>query len=164
MKIIFCLVLGAFVTFCTTQQAIATPQQTPLAYQIFCLNYTNHCNAESTQQITKNQQLMFKLNKVNRQINRRIKPRVEQQDVWTYNPQHGDCKDYVLTKRYELIRAGTLRIAVVKTENNIGHAIFIVKGNLVLDNRRKNIIPPHKTGYKFLKISTSNPFRWETYR
>ena len=87
--------------------------------------------------------------------------------MWTVSASAGDCEDYVLTKRHQLIRAGipasSLRIAYVKTRRGEDHAILIVKTNgkdLVLDNLTATIRPLSQTGYRVISISGANPLKW----
>lgn len=100
-------------------------------------------------------------------MNRSIKPLNERRDVWSLNPTYGDCDDYVMTKRSKLIRAGVpsgaLRVAVVRTQQGVGHAVLLVKtssGDYVLDNLRSTIIKREQTGYRFLNVASSNPWKW----
>jgi predicted transglutaminase-like cysteine proteinase len=57
-----------------------------------------------------------------------------------------------------------LLITVVRDENNEGHAILTVrtdKGDLVLDNKRREVMPWSETPYTFVKRqSERNPLVW----
>lgn len=146
----------------------ATPSTAPMAYMMFCLKERKQCRASSRANVAYSKGLMSKLERVNRKVNRQIKPLRDRGDVWTVGVRRGDCEDFALTKRRDLIRAGipsgALRMAVVKTRGGIGHAVLVVKtdrGDLVLDNRRKRIVAAHKSGYRFLKMATNNPIKWE---
>lgn len=89
------------------------------------------------------------LNRVNRSVNRRIRNLSDQRnygqlDYWqtpSGSSPRGDCEDYVLTKREELIAAGVpaaaLSIAIVETRWGESHAVLLVAGDtgeVVLDN------------------------------
>jgi predicted transglutaminase-like cysteine proteinase len=57
------------------------------------------------------------------------------------NPDRGNCHDYAVSKRHELIRAGwpsaSLRLAIAYTRGGVGHLVVIVRttdGDRVLDN------------------------------
>ena len=83
-------------------------------------------------------------------------------DGWTIAPVSGDCNDYAVTKRHELIESGlpsrALRLAVVKTGSGIGHLVLVIKttrGDLVLDNLTEAIRPWQRSGYHWLKIQSS---------
>ena len=58
-----------------------------------------------------------------------------------------------------------LLITVVRDNRGEGHAVLTVatdKGDLVLDNKRTQILPWTETGYAFLKRqSREHPNRWE---
>jgi predicted transglutaminase-like cysteine proteinase len=111
---------------------------------------------------------------VNRYVNAAIAPVTDQDlygkvEVWTYpTAGKGDCEDYVLLKRRMLIQRGwpesTLLITVVRDENNEGHAVLTARtdqGDLVLDNKRQEIVAWTKTGYIFIKQqSNRNPLVW----
>ncbi len=79
----------------------------------------------------------------------------------------GDCNDYAVTKRHELVQSGfpakAVRLAVVKTPSGIGHLVLIVstnKGNLVLDNLSETIRPWQLTKYQWLKIQSASDARY----
>ena len=62
-------------------------------------------------------------------------------EVWAYPDGVGDCEDYVLEKRRDLMRQGlslaNLLITVVRKPDGEGHAVLTVrtdKGDFVLDN------------------------------
>jgi predicted transglutaminase-like cysteine proteinase len=79
-------------------------------------------------------------------------------EFWTYPNGYGDCEDYALAKRRELINAGwpasVLLMSVVKQANGEGHAVLLVRtdrGDLVLDNQVGTIDLWSATPYKFIK-------------
>lgn len=143
------------------------PADAPLQYQMFCLKHPEQCHSDKIETITYGWAMLQDLKRINRRVNRQIEPKYEMRDIWSVGVKQGDCEDYVLTKRNRLARlgipSGALRVAIVDTEKGERHAVLIVKtsrGNLVLDNRRSNIIFTHKTGYQFLKMSSHDPLRW----
>src|SRR5690606_10755747 len=76
-------------------------------------------------------------------------------EFWTYPNGYGDCEDFALAKRRDLIEAGwhpsTLMIAVVREANGNGHAVLLVRtdrGDLVLDNQDGAIRVWNETPYK----------------
>jgi predicted transglutaminase-like cysteine proteinase len=82
-------------------------------------------------------------------------------DGWTIAPNIGDCNDYAVTKRHELLESGlpsrALRLAVVKTASGIGHLVLVVattRGDLVMDNLTEAIRPWQSTSYQWLKIQS----------
>jgi predicted transglutaminase-like cysteine proteinase len=93
------------------------------------------------------------LKRVNHSVNMSITPTLKSYgsnlgDGWTIGPEMGDCNDYAVTKRHQLIESGlpsrTLRLSVVKTASGIGHLVLVVattKGDIVLDNLTESIRP-----------------------
>ncbi|GAB5428298.1 MAG: transglutaminase-like cysteine peptidase [Devosia indica] len=100
---------------------------------------------------------------VNAYYNRNVVPVTDQDlykvaEFWTYPNGYGDCEDFALAKRRDLINSGwhpsTLMIAVVKEANGNGHAVLIARtdrGDLVLDNQAGTIQLWSDTPYKFIK-------------
>ena len=91
-----------------------------------------------------------------------------QDEYWTLPKTAGDCEDFVLLKRQMLMQLGlpeaSLLITVVHDENGDSHAVLTVpaqSGDLVLDNRRDEILHWWQTGYRFIKRqSEADPLRW----
>jgi predicted transglutaminase-like cysteine proteinase len=148
----------------------------PVGYVAFCREQRADCRpsghyADRLQLTTAK---AHELDAVNRYVNGAIEPITDQElygkvEVWTYPISgKGDCEDYVLLKRHMLIQRGwpesTLLITVVRDENNEGHAVLTVRtdrGDLVLDNKRQEILAWTKTGYTFIKQQSSrNPLVW----
>lgn len=76
----------------------------------------------------------------------------------------GDCEDYAIYKKQELIRAGVspdrLLLTTVLDRQNKAHAVLVLRtemGDFVLDNVRDKVLPWHRTGYVFLRMQ--NPER-----
>ena len=81
-----------------------------------------------------------------RGVNAAIKPMNDfdiygKDEVWAYPRGAGDCEDYVLEKRRDLMRKGIslsdLLITVVRKPDGEGHAVLTVRtdeGDYVLDN------------------------------
>lgn len=80
----------------------------------------------------------------------------------------GDCEDYALLKKQQLIAAGVapnrLLIAVVLDRKKAPHAVLVLRsdmGDFVLDNLTKRILPWQKTGYAFLRMQDPrDPSGW----
>jgi predicted transglutaminase-like cysteine proteinase len=110
---------------------------------------------------------------VNTEINADVVPETDEQlyhvqEYWTYPKGAGDCEDYVLAKRRQLIELGwpasTLLITVVKQDDGEGHAVLMVRtdrGDLVLDNQQALIEVWNMTPYHYIKRqSQTNPGQW----
>jgi predicted transglutaminase-like cysteine proteinase len=147
----------------------AWPALAPFQYTRFCLRYPADCTskaaeAERIDMTDKNFEL---LNRVNRSVNSAIAPaykdyRANFWQRWTIAPATGDCNDYVVTKRHELLLGGlpakALRLAVVETPSGAGHLVLLVattSGDLVLDNLTGVIRAWQITNYRWLKIQSA---------
>ncbi len=147
-----------------SQPQISAP---PIAFQIFCLKYPDDCRASQDTVVDYSEATLKQLVAVNRAVNRSILPRRDRTDIWSIAPASGDCDDYVMTKRHQLIRAGmppsALRAAVVRTRGGQAHAILVVattQGDLVLDNLRHAIMEREATGYFPVTTATEDPYIW----
>jgi predicted transglutaminase-like cysteine proteinase len=155
----------------------AAPALAPFQHVRFCLRYPRDCQSNSAkdQRIRFDPQVMSLLRSVNDRINQSIVPTSKQyagnlDARWEIAPRTGDCNDYAVTKRHELLRYGlpssALRLAVGKTVTGIGHLVLIVgttEGNLVLDNLTSVIRPWQLTDYQWLVIQLSeDPHLWST--
>lgn len=106
------------------------------------------------------------VNTVNARANTRIAYTPDQTqyarpDYWSEAPAadaaRGDCEDYVLTKRRELIASGVtpdaLSVAIVRTPRGETHSVLIVAthdGDYVLDNINPRIVRWDQTGYRWV--------------
>ncbi len=112
---------------------------------------------------------------VNASVNHKIIPMTDQElfgrdEVWDYPVDAGDCEDYVLEKRRELIARGIpendLLITVVRKPDGEGHAVLTlrtVNGDFILDNLDNRIKLWTDTPYHYLKRqSTTDAGRWVT--
>jgi predicted transglutaminase-like cysteine proteinase len=146
-----------------------SPSLAPFQHVRFCLRYPADCRSnpaedERIQLTDDNSQL---LDRVNHEVNAAIGPGSKSygknlREGWTIAPLRGDCNDYAVTKRHELLRSGlpakALRLAVVVTKSEGGHLVLLVattKGNLVLDNLTDEIVPWQTTDYQWLKIQSA---------
>ena len=90
-------------------------------------------------------------------------------EFWTYPAGSGDCEDFALEKRRQLIANGwnpsALLMTVVRQQNGEGHAVLMVRtdrGDLVLDNQDGLVRLWNETPYQFLKRqSQANAGEWE---
>ncbi len=114
---------------------------------------------------------------VNVSVNRKIRPINDidlhgKEEFWSYPDTMGDCEDYVLLKRKELMRRGislsNLLITVVRKPDGEGHAILTVRtdrGDFILDNLNDEVKLWTDTGYRFLKRQAStHTGRWVNIR
>jgi len=157
----------------------ASPTLAPFQHVRFCLRYPSDCKSDPTenQRIDLNAETSELLKRVNHSVNMYINPRPKSYgpnlgEGWTIAPEMGDCNDYAVTKRRELLENGlpskALRLAVVKTASGIGHLVLVVvttKGDIVMDDLTEEIRPWQSTDYHWLNIqSASDPKFWYKIR
>jgi predicted transglutaminase-like cysteine proteinase len=143
----------------------------PFAFVRFCKDNSGSCVAgRGDAEVTLTPALRAELLRINSTVNRTIIAQNDDDgdDVWAQDVTAGDCEDFALTKRHQLIKAGwptrSLRIAVAKTRAGEGHAVLVVRtseGDLVLDNRSSAVRAWNQTDLKWIKIqSGDNPRLW----
>lgn len=146
-------------------QTAAGTTSIPVGHAEFCKSRSEECrpHANPVAAVTLTSALWEHLQAVNSYYNQAIVPVTDQdlyqvEEFWTYPNGYGDCEDYVLAKRRELVNAGwpesALLITVVKQANGEGHAVLLVRtdrGDLVLDNQIGTIDLWNETPYKFIK-------------
>ena len=137
----------------------------PAGYVAFCGRGEDECkfSGGADERLSLTNAKWAEINKVNHYVNTKIRPATDMDlygvaDYWTYPIDAGDCEDYVLLKKryFEQLgyNADELLITVVLDENGDGHAVLTLttdKGDLVLDNRRQDILRWNESGYIFLK-------------
>jgi predicted transglutaminase-like cysteine proteinase len=148
----------------------------PMAFTQFCLRYADQC---------KPQQIVFRggpvrlteerwddLKMVNKSVNASMVPEPNTAGLagekWLVNPSRGDCNDYAVSKRAELLKrgwpAGALLLSEVVTAWGEGHLILVVRtsvGDLVLDNLTPQIRPWTRAPYRWVRMQTpKNPNFW----
>ena len=140
----------------------------PLGYLLMCVELPEECQAGGASSIVVTDEIENTLEQVNFKVNQSITPRRDEgADEWTVNASAGDCEDYVLAKRHQLIGLGlppsALRIAYVKTRSQEGHAILVVKTpgeDLVLDNLNSTVEALDDSGYRIISMSGPDPLVW----
>jgi len=152
---------------------IAAP---PVGYVQFCATYPADCRpeAEIDQVVNLTQAVWNQLNQINTAINTAVLPATDMEiygvlEHWDYPKLAGDCEDYVIEKRRDLMRSGwpesALLITVVRDETGSGHAVLTVRtnrGDVVLDNKTDKILVWADTSYTYLKRqSTRDPNTWD---
>ena len=87
-------------------------------------------------------------------------------EVWAYPHGAGDCEDYVLEKRRDLMLKGIslsdLLITVVRKPDGEGHAVLTVRtdqGDFILDNLNDAVKPWDATGYRYPQAAGDQPYR-----
>lgn len=139
------------------------PTLPPLAYTMFCLRYEAECRSRRGFRggpVRLTSERWADLLEVNRVVNLTIVPVRNDLglagEVWSINPNHGDCNDYAVSKRHELLRRGwpprALLLSEVIVSSGEHHLVLLVRtrsGDLVLDNLASEI-----------KLWSWLPYRW----
>lgn len=138
----------------------------PPGFISFCSRFLDQCVTSANAAPTVHLDLATQgvLDSVNRAVNNTITPEDDQEhygraEYWNIPTDgYGNCKDYALTKRKELIDAGmperALRVAIVVTPRENRHAVLTVatdRGDLVLDNLSNTLKPWSDVDYTWLE-------------
>jgi predicted transglutaminase-like cysteine proteinase len=155
----------------------ATPTMPPMAYTLFCLRYEGECRTAPLFRgglVRLTEERWADLKRVNQTVNRSIIPESQEPglavETWLINPDRGDCNDYAVTKRHELLdrgwHSGTLLLSEVVTNLEKHHLVLVVRtlrGDLVLDNLTPLIKPWARAPYRWVRIQMpNNPRLWTT--
>lgn len=125
----------------------------PLGHTLFCMQYPPDCaRTDSTAALPISMDDRWrKMNLVNTAVNAAIAVRSNPDRIrthWLLGPQEGNCNDYSVTKRHELLKAGWPSSSLLLAEVTListgeHHLILIVKGtqtSWVLDNLKGSIV------------------------
>jgi predicted transglutaminase-like cysteine proteinase len=156
----------------------ATPTLAPFAHARHCAQYPDECRVHRMAfrggKLALTDKRWAELTAVNAQVNRSIRPERNLLGVageeWLIAPKAGDCNDYAVTKRHELIARGwpsrALLLAEVVVPSGEHHLVVVVRvneGDFVIDNLNANIRPWNKTQYRWVRIQTPrDPTTWAT--
>ena len=152
------------------------PTLAPMAFVRFCLRYAGDCKAQRVvfrpKPIALTKARRGELIKVNRDVNRAIRPQEDHRGVvgeeWLVSPRAGDCNDYAVTKRHKLLALGwpvrSLLLAEVAISSGEHHLVLVVRtleGDFVLDNLNGTVLPLSQVGYQWVRAQQStNPKFW----
>ena len=152
------------------------PTLAPMAFTQFCLKYPGDCKPQrllsAGDRIELDTMRWSELENINRNVNLSIHPERNRDGLagekWLLSPVRGDCNDYAVTKRHQLIAKGwparSVLLSEVVTVSGEHHLVTIVRtsgGDLVLDNLTDQIMPWSRTGYRWLRIQTpKDPNYW----
>jgi predicted transglutaminase-like cysteine proteinase len=156
----------------------AAPVLPPIGHTRFCLQYHDDCKVQGIdfrrRNIALTLQRWSELNAVNREVNRSIIPEITMgsgpTEQWVIAPRRGDCKDYAITKRHQLLALGwssrALLLAEVIVPSGEHHLVLVVRTaevDLVLDNLNGDIrtAPMTYGQYQWVRIEMpQNPKFW----
>lgn len=165
------------VDFSNPAYAATGPHQasTPIGHAEFCHFHNSECgpNTLVVEAVQLTESKWRQLINVNNAVNVSVAPATDQElyhvaEFWTFPGGYGDCEDYALAKRRDLISAGwpasTLLMTVVRQRNGEGHAVLMVRtdrGDLILDNQNALIELWTQTPYEYLKRqSQADSAKW----
>src|SRR3954463_9001550 len=89
------------------------PSLPPMAHTQFCVRYNEDCRVRKMFRggpVVLTPEKWALLQQVNRSVNRSIRPERNELglagETWIINPERGDCNDYAVSKRHELLERG----------------------------------------------------------
>jgi predicted transglutaminase-like cysteine proteinase len=145
----------------------------PPAFASFCAREPRLCSTGGKGRVALLPAKASELKQVNSSVNARIRERSDQANVgkdddWRVPTAYGDCEDFAILKKRELMKRGWPASALLLTVARYrggGHTVLTVRtseGDLVLDNLTNSIRDWSRTPYSyFARQSQSNGRRWE---
>jgi len=153
-----------------------SPTLPPVSFTQFCLRYVDECKAHRIvfrgARVKLTAERWAELQQVNRDVNSEIRPEPNLEGLagekWLLHPSSGDCNDYAVTKRHDLIAKGwsarSVLLSEVVTTWGEHHLVVVVRtfsGDLVLDNLSGSIVPWSRKPYRWVRIQMpKNPNYW----
>ena len=145
---------------------LGRPMLAPFSYTMFCLRYEAECRARRSFRggpIRLTEKRWADLREVNRTVNVAIAPERNELglagEAWIINPRRGDCNDYAVSKRHELLQRGwparVLLLGEVVVGSGEHHLVLLVRtrsGDVVLDNLTPQIKPWWRTPYHWVRV------------
>ncbi|RXT47726.1 transglutaminase-like cysteine peptidase [Bradyrhizobium betae] len=152
------------------------PALPPMAFNRFCHRYEAECRSRplfrgGPVQLTPER--LKDLKQVNEAVNRDIvaaRLDNEAEEAWVLNPARGDCNDYAVTKRHELLKRGwparVLLLSEVVVPSGEHHLVLVVRtneGDVVLDNLNAQLRPWSRAPYRWVRMQLPNSSKlWTT--
>jgi predicted transglutaminase-like cysteine proteinase len=148
----------------------------PPAFNDFCQRNATLCSTRGGDGIVElTPALEAELRLVNHRVNTRIRERSDmvtsgKSDDWRLASTVGDCEDFAITKKKELLERGwpasALLLTVVRPRfSNEGHTVLTVrtsKGDLILDSLKPRVKLWSQTPYRFFaRQSPGGGQEWE---
>ena len=180
-SLLLCLSLSPF--FLPSAPAIADGTEmeligkgfAPPAYRDFCRKNASLCGSGSGARVIRlDAGKRAELERLNLSVNRRIRERSDRaahgvDDNWSMPVNSGDCEDYAILKKRELMRHGWPSAALLLTVARLrfsdeGHVVLTVRtseGDLVLDNRTNAVKDWSRTPYRYYARQSQRGAGWE---
>ncbi|MCK1709653.1 MULTISPECIES: transglutaminase-like cysteine peptidase [unclassified Bradyrhizobium] len=145
---------------------LGRPTLPPFSYTVFCLRYEAECRLRRFFRggpIRLTEKRWVDLREINRAVNLAIAPARNELglagETWIINPARGDCNDYAVSKRHELLQRGWPARVLLLSEVVVGsgehHLVLLVRarsGDVVLDNLTPQIMPWSRTPYRWVRV------------
>ena len=147
---------------------LGRPTLPPFAHTVFCLRYEAECRSSRLFRggpVRLTEARWAELQEINRGINMAIAPMRDELGLageeWIINPDRGDCNDYAVSKRHELLRRGwparALLLSEVVINSGEHHLVLLVRtrsGDVVLDNLTPQIKPWLQAAYRWVRVQS----------
>jgi predicted transglutaminase-like cysteine proteinase len=162
-----------------THVIFSAPALAPMPYPIFCTQHPADCQHQAGDARHDNEPdkaQWSELEGVNRDVNHAIAPEPNASPSiaanWRISPPAGDCGDYAVTKRHDLLARGwpseTLLLAEVVIPDDAHHLVLLVRlrsGDVVLDNSDDAVLPVAMTHFAWVRAERPNdPKSWAAVR
>lgn len=133
----------------------------PPAFHDFCAREKRLCSTSGSQKLVElTNSRSAELASVNSSVNRRITESSDMatngtDDDWRVPSRYGDCEDFAILKKAELMKLGWPASALLLTVARSGwegHTVLTVrtsKGDLILDNRSSSVKDWSRTPYRY---------------
>lgn len=148
-----------------------------LALDNFCQRHADQCRprrgslqTDGNGAVVVSQRVLSQVDRVHSSVNRSMTARYDHDihgvaDVWNIRARVGDCEDFALEKRRQLLARGwpssALVLAIGRLPSGEGHAVLIVRttgGDLVLDNLESEVLPLERSRMRLHStMSFDNP-------
>jgi predicted transglutaminase-like cysteine proteinase len=160
-------VFGAATQGASAQSVTASSHNVlpPFGHTVFCMKYPDDCEQSgSSLPVADTPARHAELDFVNRSVNASIAPvtrEVAFDDKWLVAPPEGNCHDYAVTKRHDLLQKGwpssSLRLAEVTLNTGEHHLVLVadIDGEpFLLDNLDPEVLSMAltKSGYYWNRI------------
>lgn len=149
----------------------------PPAFYPFCSKEPRLCSTTGGTKLVKlTPRRQAELASVNSSVNSRIGERSDiassgRADIWRVPTKVGDCEDFAILKKSELLKRGwpaSALLLTVATLGGEGHTVLTVrtdKGDLVMDNRSSAVRDWSRSPYRyFARQSQSEYGKWTRIR
>jgi len=148
----------------------------PMAHTFFCIKYPGECKVHKVVfrggAIALTAKRWDELERVNAAVNRAIISHPNRAGLaaekWLIAPKAGECHDYAVTKRHELLALGwperDLLLSEVVTSWGEHHLVLVVRtkdGDFIADSLTSEILDWSRAPYQWVRIQTpENPTFW----